>query len=105
MSDFKVGDLVIIDYGYKTAEDPVFGIVVKIERGTSRDDTIYRVAHSNYDWVIPYAYHELEENKNEYKRSKLLQLQDSTGDNQKEDGKERSQAYNEDREWGDWGDK
>jgi len=105
MSDFKVGDLVIIDYGYTTTQDPVYGIIVKIEEARDWDGTVYRVAHSSYDWVIPYAHHELKEIENEYKRSKLLQLQDSIGDNQKKDGKERSQTYNEDREWGHWGDK
>ena len=103
MKDFKVGDLVTIDYGSDTYEEN-YGIIVKIDISAESNVPIYRVSHPNLDWIVPYVYHELKELQSD-KPNGQFKVPNDLGANQKKDGKEGSEASYEDREWRHWGDK
>tara|TARA_R110001583_G_scaffold168754_1_gene321622 strand:- start:206 stop:520 length:315 start_codon:yes stop_codon:yes gene_type:complete len=104
MSDFKVGDLVNINYGDVELSEPEYGIIVKIDHSVETNVKIYRIKQTNYDWIVPYVKDELRRCDND-KPIRQPKTENGIGDNQKKDAKERSQTYREDREWGHWGDR
>jgi hypothetical protein len=95
MKDFKIGDLVTINYDCDTFEAN-YGIIIRIDK-SEEGTAIYRVAHPQFEAVYPYDYYELKETKNEYKPAKFIPIQDGFRDNQKENGKEGSEAGRKDR--------
>ena len=104
MSDFKVGDLVNIDYGDVEPSEAVYGIIVKIEYSIETNVKIFRIKQTNYDWVVPYTEHELRRCDND-KPVRQPEAENGLRGNQKKNAKERGEAYREDREWRHWGDR